>query len=76
MHHLPQQAPYAWGRIKKGSSSNIALIYDVVSNSWNEYSQFEHARSLCVVAVLPSDKLMILGGYVGGISPRKQAAVK
>lgn len=48
---------------RDGVHSDTVLRYNVVSNSWEEYQRSSHARSRCLVAVFPGDRLMIVGGW-------------
>ena len=53
------------GQEKGGKPANVALTYNAASNSWTEATRFSRARSQCIAAVLPSNELLIVGGYVG-----------
>ena len=48
---------------RNGLRTNIIWSYDLKSNSWLEFDRSSCARSRCLVAVLPGDKLMVVGGW-------------
>lgn len=48
---------------RDGLRTDIVLRYNLVSNSWEEFERSSCARSRCLVAVLPGDRLMIVGGW-------------
>ena len=51
------------GRVSRYSGHTDAVYrYDPTSNSWEVISHMPTARSLCLVAVLPSSELMVVGG--------------
>ena len=39
--------------------------YNPTTNSWEPISNMPTARYLCLVAALPNDKMMVVGGYAG-----------
>ena len=40
-------------------------MYDPISDSWEEISHMSVGRSRCFAAVLPDDRLFIVGGWIG-----------
>ena len=55
------------GRDSDGNYSNNIYSYNTRSNSWEVISHMPTPRSWCLVAVLPGNKLMVVGGetYTG-----------
>ena len=54
-----------------GGSSDLKLTsavyqYDTATNSWKIISHMNTERKHCLAAVLPGDRLMVVGGYVRG----------
>ena len=41
--------------------------YDPRTDSWHVISQMKNKRSRCLAAVLPEDRLIVVGGYVHGL---------
>ena len=54
------------GRISSYGDTDAIYRYDPTSNSWKVISHMPIARSRCLVAVLPSSELMVVGGDTGG----------
>ena len=46
---------------------NSVYAYDPTTNRWDVISTMSTARSRCLVAVLPGNQLMVVGGYTGGV---------
>ena len=44
------------------SDMNSVYIYNTAANSWEIISHMPTSRSLCLVALLPGNKLMVVGG--------------
>ena len=53
------------GQDKLGHPTKKILMYEVASKSWKEFGDCEEARSQCYVAVLPSNEVMVVGGFTG-----------
>ena len=49
------------------SDTDAVYRYDPTSNSWEVISHMPTARRWCLVAVLPSSELMVVGGGTGGV---------
>ena len=45
--------------------SNAIYLYNPVTNFWEITARFTTARHSCLVAVIPGNKLMVVGGAVG-----------
>ena len=45
-------------------TTNNVRRYDPRTDSWNVVSQMKNERSRCLAAVLPGDRLIVVGGYV------------
>ena len=45
--------------------TNNIYSYDTETNSWEVISQMPHPRYRSLVTVLPGNKLMVVGGWIG-----------
>ena len=54
------------GRDSSYSDTNAIYRYNPTSNSWEVISHIPTARCWCLLAVLPSSELMVVGGCTGG----------
>ena len=54
------------GRESNDRSACIRAVqmYDPISDSWEEISYMSVGRSRCFAAVLPDDRLFIIGGWI------------
>ena len=52
---------------KKIRTTNVRR-YDPRTDSWNVVSQMKSKRSHCLAAVLPGDRLIVVGGYLRGLT--------
>ena len=46
-----------------GSLSDAVYIYKTTTNSWERISQMLVARRHCFAVTLPTNKVMVVGGY-------------
>ena len=49
-----------------GKETTAIHMYNTATNSWEVVSQMATPRYLCLVAVLPHNQLMVVGGYTPG----------
>ena len=49
-----------------GDGTSEVRQYDVITNSWNVISHMTTKRYLCFTAVLPNDRVMVVGGWLPG----------
>ena len=47
-------------------TTNSVYAYDPTTDRWDVISTMPTARSRCLVAVLPGNQLMVVGGFIGG----------
>ena len=48
------------------SPSRTVYIYKTITNSWEVISQMLVPRSYCFAVTLPTNKVMVVGGFSGG----------
>ena len=48
-------------------TTNSVYAYDPTTDRWDVISTMPTARDHCLVAVLPGNQLMVVGGYTGGV---------
>ena len=51
------------GRDSRGKITTAIHMYNTTTNSWKVISHMATSREICLVAVLPHNELMIVGGY-------------
>ena len=64
------------GKSPDGDRTTQISLYNSSSNSWQVISQMNKARSHCVAAFLPSNKLMVVGGTAFNNEPIEEATIK
>ena len=57
-------------------TTNSVYAYDPTTNRWDVISTMPTARRDCLVAVLPSNQLMVVGGYTGSTYETKTDKVE
>ena len=55
----------AVGGQSDGKETDAIYVYNTATNSWEVISHMPTPRSMCLVTVLPSNKLMVVGGLTG-----------
>ena len=51
------------GRMESGKDTTAVYMYSSTTNSWEIISHMTTHRRLCFTAVLPDNRLMVVGGY-------------
>ena len=55
------------GEDSDGKDTTTAIhMYNTTTNSWEVISHMTTPRRHCVVAVLPHNELMVVGGFIAG----------
>ena len=52
------------GRDAENKTTAAVHIYNPTTDSWDIISNMTTARSLCLVAVLPANEIMVIGGFI------------
>jgi len=55
----------AVGGQSDGKETSAIYVYNMATNSWRVISHMPTPRSMCLAAVVPSNKLMVVGGLTG-----------
>ena len=63
---LREQLMAVGGYDSHGKETTSIHMYNITTNSWELVSQMATPRYLCLVAVLPHNQLMVVGGYTPG----------
>ena len=53
------------GRYDSGNTTTDVYRYDSHTDSWHVISQMKNKRSQCLAVILPEDRLIVVGGYIG-----------
>ena len=53
------------GEMDSGGPTTAVYMYDSTTNSWEIISHMTTGRCDCFTAVLPENRLMVVGGYAG-----------
>jgi len=62
------------GKQSKGTKNSSAIYaYNPTEKTWSIKCHMKIPRSFCLVAALPSNKLVIVGGFVQGLSLHDEA---
>jgi hypothetical protein len=51
------------GRDAEGMTTSSVYKYNSIANSWNVISNMPTARTYCLVAVLPTNEMIVVGGF-------------
>ena len=51
------------GRDAEGTTTSAVYKYNSAANSWDIISNMPTARAYCLVAVLPTNEMMVVGGF-------------
>ena len=56
------------GEGEQYDGTSAVYKYETTSNSWNPISNMPTGRDHCLVAVLPTNEMMVVGGYTSGLT--------
>ena len=66
----------AVGGLDSDKTTNSVYAYDPTTDRWDVISTMPTARSCCLVAVLPGNQLMVVGGFTGSSYDSKTEKVE